>query len=50
MHTKRRTYRLKLKVNWKHFKDQQFGCEADGLPFTKHNELQVLQRRYENSR
>ena len=28
-------------------KDQQFGCEADGLPFTKHNELQVLQRRYE---
>ncbi|WP_111809589.1 gamma-mobile-trio integrase GmtZ [Aeromonas allosaccharophila] len=28
-------------------KDEQFNCEVNGLPFTKHKELQVLQRRYE---
>lgn len=28
-------------------KDEQFDCEVKGLPFTQHNELQVLQRRYE---
>lgn len=28
-------------------KDQQFFCEEQGSPFTKHDEMQVLQRRYE---
>lgn len=28
-------------------KDEQFFCEEQGKPFTKHSELQVLQRRYE---
>lgn len=28
-------------------KDEQFFCEEQGNPFTKHSELQVLQRRYE---
>jgi hypothetical protein len=28
-------------------KDEQFFCEEQGAPFTKHNEMQVLQRRYE---
>lgn len=28
-------------------KDEQFFCEDQGKPFIKHNELQVLQRRYE---
>lgn len=28
-------------------KDEQFFCEEQGAPFTKHGELQVLQRRYE---
>lgn len=28
-------------------KDEQFFCEEQGTPFTKHDEMQVLQRRYE---
>ena len=28
-------------------KDEQFFCEEQGKPFTKHDEMQVLQRRYE---
>lgn len=28
-------------------KDEQFFCEEQGAPFTKHNDMQVLQRRYE---
>ena len=28
-------------------KDEQFFCEEQGTPFTKHNDMQVLQRRYE---
>jgi len=28
-------------------KDEQFFCEEQGAPFTKHDEMQVLQRRYE---
>lgn len=28
-------------------KDEQFFCEEQGTPFTKHNDIQVLQRRYE---
>ena len=28
-------------------KDEEFFCEEQGNPFTKHNELQTLQRRYE---
>tara|TARA_Y100001954_G_C15796731_1_gene598028 strand:- start:1275 stop:2471 length:1197 start_codon:yes stop_codon:yes gene_type:complete len=28
-------------------KDEQFFCEEQGTPFTKHSELQALQRRYE---
>lgn len=28
-------------------KDEQFFCEEQGTPFTKHHELQALQRRYE---
>ncbi|MGB0784311.1 MAG: gamma-mobile-trio integrase GmtZ [Marinomonas sp.] len=28
-------------------KDEQFFCEEQGKPFTKHSELQALQRRYE---
>ena len=28
-------------------KDEQFFCEEQGTPFTKHDEIQVLQRRYE---
>ncbi|WP_392342170.1 integrase family protein [uncultured Shewanella sp.] len=28
-------------------KDQRFFCEEQGSPFTKHDEMQVLQRRYE---
>ncbi|WP_347115830.1 gamma-mobile-trio integrase GmtZ [Vibrio cholerae] len=28
-------------------KDEQFFCEKQGAPFTKHNDMQVLQRRYE---
>jgi hypothetical protein len=28
-------------------KDEQFFCEEQGAPFTKHDDMQVLQRRYE---
>jgi len=28
-------------------KDEQFFCEEQGTPFTKHDDMQVLQRRYE---
>lgn len=31
-------------------KDEQFFCEEQGTPFTKHNDMQVLQRRYEKQK
>lgn len=38
---------VEIEAELEGLKDEQFFCEEQGKPFTKHSELQTLQRRYE---
>jgi hypothetical protein len=38
---------IEIECELEALKDEQFFCEEQGAPFTKHDEMQVFQRRYE---